>query len=251
MKLGQMASYLDQGLPEPVRDALAQLQHDAPPMSPELAGASVVRAELGGPPTSSSPSGTPSPIAAASIGQVHRAVTHDGRAVAVKVQYPGVDEAIRADLDNVGLLFGAIGMLFPGIDPKPLVEELRDRLIEELDYRLEAAQPAAVRRLLPRPPVHPRARRGRRPLRRPGAHHRAGRRAPASTRCWRPGARTSATWPARRSTGSSSEPLPAARLQRRPAPRQLPVRPRRAGDVPRLRAGEALRRRPRSDPSRT
>jgi predicted unusual protein kinase regulating ubiquinone biosynthesis (AarF/ABC1/UbiB family) len=81
----------------------------------------------------------PVPIASASIGQVHRAITHDGRAVAVKVQYPGVAAAIMADLDNAGLLFGAMGMLFPGLDPEPLVAELRERLAEELDYQLEAA----------------------------------------------------------------------------------------------------------------
>ena len=137
MKLGQMASYLDQGLPEPVRDALAQLQQDAPPMAPELA-ASVVRAELGADPDVVFAEWDPVPIAAASIGQVHRALTHDGRAVAVKVQYPGVDEAIRGDLDNAGLIFGAMRALFPGLDPKPLVQELRERITEELDYRLEA-----------------------------------------------------------------------------------------------------------------
>ncbi len=113
MKLGQMASYLDQGLPEPVRDALAQLQQDAPPMAPELA-AQVVVEELGAPPEELFAEWDPMPIAAASIGQVHRALTHDGRAVAVKVQYPGVDEAIRGDLDNAGLLFSAMKMLFPG-----------------------------------------------------------------------------------------------------------------------------------------
>jgi predicted unusual protein kinase regulating ubiquinone biosynthesis (AarF/ABC1/UbiB family) len=137
MKLGQMASYLDQGMPEPVRDALAQLQQDAPPMAPELA-AGVVEAELGAPPEELFAEWDPVPIAAASIGQVHRALTHDGRAVAVKVQYPGVDEAIRGDLDNAGLLFGTMKMMFPGLDPKPLVEELRERITEELDYRLEA-----------------------------------------------------------------------------------------------------------------
>ena len=168
MKLGQMASYLDQGLPEPVREALAQLQQDAPPMAPELA-AGVVERELGAPPEQLFAEWDPVPIAAASIGQVHRAITHDGRAVAVKVQYPGVDEAIAADLDNAGLLFGgAWAWSFPGLDPGPLVEELRSPLIEELDYRLEAAQPAAVRRLLPRPPLHPRARRGRRAVDRAG-----------------------------------------------------------------------------------
>ncbi len=137
MKLGQMASYLDQGMPEPVREALAELQQNAPPMSAELA-AQVVAEELGAPPEVAFATWDPAPIASASIGQVHRAITHDGRAVAVKVQYPGVGDAIRADLDNAGLLFTAIGMLFPGLEPEPLVAELRERLAEELDYRLEA-----------------------------------------------------------------------------------------------------------------
>lgn len=137
MKLGQMASYLDQGMPEHVRAALAELQSNAPPMSAELA-AQVVTEELGDTPERSFAEWDPVPIAAASIGQVHRAMTHDGRAVAVKVQYPGVGEAIRADLENAGLLFGAIGMLFPGLEPEPVVAELRTRLVEELDYRLEA-----------------------------------------------------------------------------------------------------------------
>ncbi len=137
MKLGQMASYLDQGMPEPVRQALAELQANAPPMSAELA-AQVVREELGAPPEELFAEWDPKPIAAASIGQVHRAITRDGRAVAVKVQYPGVGDAIRADLDNAGMLFGAMGMMLPGLEPEPLVEELRDRLVEELDYEQEA-----------------------------------------------------------------------------------------------------------------
>jgi predicted unusual protein kinase regulating ubiquinone biosynthesis (AarF/ABC1/UbiB family) len=137
MKLGQMASYLDQGMPEPVREALAELQANAPPMSAELA-AEVVREELGGRPDEVFDTWDPKPIAAASIGQVHRAITKDGRAVAVKVQYPGVGDAIRADLDNAGMLFGAMGMMLPGLEPGPLVEELRTRLVEELDYLNEA-----------------------------------------------------------------------------------------------------------------
>jgi predicted unusual protein kinase regulating ubiquinone biosynthesis (AarF/ABC1/UbiB family) len=132
-----MASYLDQGMPEHVRTALAELQANAPPMSAELA-AGVVAEELGAPPEAVFAEWDPVPIAAASIGQVHRAITTDGRAVAVKVQYPGVGEAIRADLDNAGMIFGAMGMLFPGLEPEPLVAELRERLVEELDYRLEA-----------------------------------------------------------------------------------------------------------------
>ncbi|HEY8526720.1 MAG TPA: AarF/ABC1/UbiB kinase family protein [Acidimicrobiales bacterium] len=137
MKLGQMASYLDTGLPEPVREALASLQQDAPPMAPEMA-ADMVERELGRPPDELFLEWDEVPIASASIGQVHRAITRDGRAVAVKVQYPGVDEAIRADLDNSGLVFGALAMAFPGLEPGPLVEELRARITEELDYRLEA-----------------------------------------------------------------------------------------------------------------
>ncbi|MGH9185151.1 MAG: ABC1 kinase family protein, partial [Acidimicrobiales bacterium] len=138
MKIGQMASYLDQGLPAPVREALAGLQQDAPPMSAELA-AEVVERELGAPPDRVFAEWEATPMAAASIGQVHRAVTRDGRAVAVKVQYPGVDEAIRSDLDNAGLMFAAQGMLGFSVDPGPLVAELRARLFEELDYVNEAA----------------------------------------------------------------------------------------------------------------
>lgn len=137
MKVGQMASYLDQGLPEHVRSALAQLQHTAPPMSAELA-AGVVAEELGAPPEVVFAEWDPVPIASASIGQVHRAMTFDGRAVAVKVQYPGVAEAVESDLDNAGLIFAGLGVLFPGLDHRSLVAELRDRLVEELDYRLEA-----------------------------------------------------------------------------------------------------------------
>ena len=138
MKLGQMASYLDQGLPEHVRGALAQLQSDAPPMSAELA-AGVIRSELGHDPDVVFATWDPVPIASVSIGQVHRAMTHDGEAVAVKVQYPGVAEAMASDLANIGLLFGGLGQLFPGFEPGPVVAELRERLTEELDYANEAA----------------------------------------------------------------------------------------------------------------
>ena len=137
MKVGQMASYLDQGLPEPIREQLAQLQANAPPMAPELA-AEVVEHELGARPTAVFDTWDPVPFAAASIGQVHRAITHDGRAVAVKVQYPGVDDAIDADLANAGLLVQIISMVFPGVEPEPIVDELKLRLREELDYSLEA-----------------------------------------------------------------------------------------------------------------
>ena len=137
MKVGQMASYLDLGLPENARQTLAQLQTDAPPMSGELA-ASVIVDELGQHPSELFEEWDPKPIASASIGQVHRALTHDGRAVAVKVQYPGVAEAIESDLRTNDALFGALRMMFPGIDTTTITAELRDRLSEELDYELEA-----------------------------------------------------------------------------------------------------------------
>jgi predicted unusual protein kinase regulating ubiquinone biosynthesis (AarF/ABC1/UbiB family) len=132
-----MLSYLDDGLPEPLREALAQLQQDAPPMSADLA-AGVIERELGAAPDHVFAEWDPVPIAAASIGQVHRAITQEGRAVAVKVQYPGVDEAIKADLENAGMLFSGMKMMFPGMDTGPIVEEVRTRLAEELDYRREA-----------------------------------------------------------------------------------------------------------------
>ncbi|HKA82431.1 MAG TPA: AarF/ABC1/UbiB kinase family protein [Acidimicrobiales bacterium] len=137
MKLGQMASYLDTGLPDHVRQALQGLQQDAPPMSPDLAAA-VVERELGASPDRLFLEWDSTPIAAASIGQVHRAITTAGRAVAVKVQYPGVDEAIRSDLDSAGLIFGAMGMALSGFEPGPLVDEIRARVVEELDYANEA-----------------------------------------------------------------------------------------------------------------
>ena len=80
----------------------------------------------------------PEPIAAASIGQVHRAITHDGRAVAVKVQYPGIAETIEADLGNVGLLRRMLKISAPQQDVDALLAELRERITEELDYSREA-----------------------------------------------------------------------------------------------------------------
>src|SRR4029077_18828468 len=137
MKIGQMASYLDAGMPETFRTTLARLQHDAPPMTPELA-ASVVAEELGEEPERVFARWDRLPFAAASIGQVHRAISRDGRAVAVKVQYPGIARTIEADLQNVTLLRRIAAVAFPGLDTRSLVDELRDRLREEVDYRLEA-----------------------------------------------------------------------------------------------------------------
>jgi len=138
MKIGQMASYLDTGLPEPVRQTLSSLQSDAPPMSSELAEAQLTAA-FGRPPDELFLEWDPEPIAAASIGQVHRAITTEGEAVAVKIQYPGVAEAVAADLGNADWLFGGLASMFPGVEPGPIVEEIKARLHEELDYELEAS----------------------------------------------------------------------------------------------------------------
>jgi predicted unusual protein kinase regulating ubiquinone biosynthesis (AarF/ABC1/UbiB family) len=147
MKLGQMASYVTEGLPEPMRVALAELQSNAPPMSAELA-AGVIERELGAPPEEVFVEWDPVPIASASIGQVHRAVVIDPetgmeRAVAVKVQYPGVGAAIEADLRNASLLGAILKQGFGGLDPDDMVAEIRERLIDELDYVLEATNQQA------------------------------------------------------------------------------------------------------------
>src|SRR5580692_4826473 len=137
MKLGQMASYVDDGLSPAARRTLSRLQDSVPPMSAELA-AHVVTEELGSPPERVFATWDPEPIAAASIGQVHRAITHDGRAVAVKVQYPGIAETIAADLGNVALLRKMLRIMAPQQDVAALIAELRERITEELDYRREA-----------------------------------------------------------------------------------------------------------------
>ena len=137
MKLGQMASYIYEDMPATFRMSMSRLQHRAPPMTAALA-ASVIEDELGVAPDRLFREWDPLPFAAASIGQVHRAITSDGRAVAVKVQYPGVARSITSDLRNVGLLRRVVGAAFPGLDTRSLVEELGDRLQEEVDYVREA-----------------------------------------------------------------------------------------------------------------
>ncbi len=137
MKLAQMASFAVDGLPEGVQQQLAQLQSAAPPMSYELVE-DVVTNELGGPPEMVFASFDDAPLAAASIGQVHAATTMDGRDVVVKVQYPGVDEAIKADLQNADMLFQTVAAMFGGFDPRELLQEVVERMTEEFDYRLEA-----------------------------------------------------------------------------------------------------------------
>jgi predicted unusual protein kinase regulating ubiquinone biosynthesis (AarF/ABC1/UbiB family) len=137
MKIGQLASYVDDGIAPPARRILGRLQDSVPPMSPELA-AGVIEAELGATPERIFKEWDPLPIAAASIGQVHRAITADGQAVAVKVQYPGIAETIAADLGNVALIRSLLKMAVPSQDVTALIEELRERISEELDYVREA-----------------------------------------------------------------------------------------------------------------
>jgi predicted unusual protein kinase regulating ubiquinone biosynthesis (AarF/ABC1/UbiB family) len=137
MKLGQMASYVYEDMPPAMRAAMARLQRSAPPMSPELA-ASVIRDELGDDPDRIFERWDPLAFAAASIGQVHRAITRDGRAVAVKVQYPGIAKTITSDVRNVALLRRVTAAAFPGLDTQALIDELAERLGDEVDYRLEA-----------------------------------------------------------------------------------------------------------------
>ncbi|RWA19610.1 ABC1 kinase family protein [Mycolicibacterium brumae] len=140
MKIGQILSMVDLDGPSPYQQAFARLQSDAPPMHPDLVRAQLV-SEIG-PPERHFAEFDVEPIAAASVGQVHRGVLHDGRPVAVKVQYPGVAEAIRADLDNAELLRSLILLVMSvsgtKIDITAVAEEVRTRVGEELDYRHEA-----------------------------------------------------------------------------------------------------------------
>lgn len=142
MKLGQALSVFEAVLPDdvagPYRAALTRLQEAAPPL-PAAVVHRVLAEELGADWRSLFTSFDDVPAAAASIGQVHRAVWADGRAVAVKVQYPGAGPALLADLTQLGRAARLFGAVTPGLDIKPLVEELKARIAEELDYRLEAA----------------------------------------------------------------------------------------------------------------
>ncbi|MEO6772665.1 MAG: AarF/ABC1/UbiB kinase family protein, partial [Kofleriaceae bacterium] len=138
MKLGQMMSFVSDDLPEEYRVALASLQHAAPAMDFPLLR-DVAERELKMPLERAFARFDTKPLAAASIGQVHRATLRDGSEVVVKIQYPGVGDAIRADLANAGMLYRMMAMFYPALDPKPVVDELRDRLTEELDYAKEAS----------------------------------------------------------------------------------------------------------------
>ena len=142
MKLGQALSIFEAALPPelagPYRATLTKLQESAPPL-PVSAVHRVMAAELGPSWRSLFTSFDDTPAAAASIGQVHRAVWSDGRPVAVKVQYPGAGRALLGDFNQIARAGRLFAVLMPGLDVKPLLDELRDRVAEELDYELEAA----------------------------------------------------------------------------------------------------------------
>ncbi|MCX3285137.1 AarF/ABC1/UbiB kinase family protein [Streptomyces sp. NEAU-H22] len=141
MKFGQALSVFESALPEevagPYRAALTKLQEAAPPMPTRTVHA-VLEERLGEGWHELFLEFEDKPAAAASIGQVHRGVWHDGREVAVKVQYPGAGEALLSDLNQLSRFSRLLGPLIPGMDIKPLIAELKDRVSEELDYGLEA-----------------------------------------------------------------------------------------------------------------
>lgn len=141
MKFGQAMSIFESALPEelvaPYRATLTQLQDAAPPMDPGAVHEVLAR-QLGSRWRAQLVEFEDNPAASASIGQVHRGRWHDGREVAVKVQYPGAGDALRADLRQIGRAARMFAGWIPGIEIKPLVEELQARVEEELDYHLEA-----------------------------------------------------------------------------------------------------------------
>jgi predicted unusual protein kinase regulating ubiquinone biosynthesis (AarF/ABC1/UbiB family) len=146
LKLGQALSIFEAALPPeiagPYRATLTRLQESAPPL-PAATVHKVLEGDLGPAWRAQFAEFDDVPAAAASIGQVHKAVWHDGTKVAVKIQYPGAGKALTSDftqLSRVGRLFG---LLMPGLDVKPMLDELRDRVVEELDYRLEATSQQA------------------------------------------------------------------------------------------------------------
>jgi predicted unusual protein kinase regulating ubiquinone biosynthesis (AarF/ABC1/UbiB family) len=150
MKIGQVLSTVDfTAIPAAEREefkrTLATLRDDVPPL-PFAKIERLVKTELGGSLSRHFAEFDEDAFAAASIGQVHRAVTRDGDEVAVKIQYPGMAEAVEIDLRNLSLLLPLVKRLAPGLDVKALAAELRERVGEELDYEIEAQNHRSVAR---------------------------------------------------------------------------------------------------------
>ncbi len=152
MKIGQVLSFLDVGLVPPeyqeeFQKKLAKLR-DAAPTVTFKDMKKVIESELGEPVKDVFDQFDEEPIAAASIGQVYRArLRDDGREVAVKVQYPGVAAAVRADMQNLGMILRLAKRIAPGMDPQAIGQEIRDRIEEELDYELEAQNQRTLARI--------------------------------------------------------------------------------------------------------
>ena len=150
MKVGQVASFIDTGafppeFQERIQAKLAELR-DAAPRVPFERMRKLIEDDLGEPLGDVFAEFDEQAVAAASIGQVYRARLHDGREVAVKVQYPGVAQAVRADLQNLGLIMRVAKRMAPGMDAKAMTREIRERLTDELDYEHEAQQHRAFAR---------------------------------------------------------------------------------------------------------
>ena len=151
MKLGQVMSFLDVGLVEEeyreeFQRELAKLRDSAPTVSFKQMKR-VIEDDLEEPIEELFGSFDQEPIAAASIGQVYRATLHDGREVAVKVQYPGVAAAVRADMQNLDMIMRLLKRMTPGMDAKAIAAEIRERIGEELDYELEAQNQSSLARI--------------------------------------------------------------------------------------------------------
>jgi predicted unusual protein kinase regulating ubiquinone biosynthesis (AarF/ABC1/UbiB family) len=151
MKLGQVMSFLDVGLvPEEHREEFQRklgALRDAAPNVRFSDMRKVIEHELDAPLREHFADFDETPVAAASIGQVYRAELHDGREVAVKVQYPGVAQAVRADMQNLGMILRLMKRIAPGLDVRATAEEIRSRIGDELDYELEAQHQRALGRL--------------------------------------------------------------------------------------------------------
>lgn len=150
MKIGQTLSMFDAGLvPEEMREEFQQSMAELRDRAPAVSFAQMrklIESEIG-PIEDAFAELDETPVGAASIGQVYRGRLHDGRDVAVKVQYPGIDKAVRADLKNLGLVMRALKMIAPGLDTGALADEIRESIEEELDYELEAQNQRSVARL--------------------------------------------------------------------------------------------------------
>ena len=248
MKLGQVMSFLDVGLvPEEHREEfqreLAKLRDAAPTVSFKQMR-KVIEEDLEEPIDEVFASFDEEPIAAASIGQVYRATLRDdGREVAVKVQYPGVAGAVRADLQNLDMIMRLLKRMTPGLDVKAITEEIRERIVEELDYELEAQNQRSLARIFAGHPfivvpdvvsVALARARARQRVRAAASASRSSRRRPQAERDRHRRDRVPLL---------PRLPVPPPPVLRRSAPRQLPAAGRRPRRVPRLRTVQAHGRR--------